>query len=187
MISVSSESSSICACSGSRPAISSSEPSRSTNITVTSLRSPSMAPREARMRCARCAGVSAAADGRGRRTPGSTRVRGRAQPPQKRTPASLANPHAEQRVRSAFISPLPPAKNAPILAAGRAERGFLPELPGPLERAGIGRGRAAAFLVAQELDRSLDLRCLELQPPIHLAIAAPEYPPRPPPAHPAHP
>src|SRR5712664_2656301 len=54
-----------------------------------------------------------------------------------------------------------------VLLAGN---GFLPQLPRPLERGAVRRGRAAAFLLAQELDRPLEQRRLQLHAGIHLGV-----------------
>src|SRR6516164_2608452 len=120
------ESNTACARSGSVPSISSKEPRRSANITVTSLRSPWMAARARRMRSARYRGVCAST--------GVTPLAkgtpiGRPQPPQKlardeltkpqcvqelgetcdpqrgHLPPSLhAAPHAEHRTRLVYLS-----------------------------------------------------------------------------------
>src|SRR5207237_224056 len=56
-----------------------------------------------------------------------------------------------------------------------AERLLLPDFPGTLDRAGVGGRGTAAFLVAEELDRPLELHGLQLQARVHLGIDRAEY------------
>src|SRR3954463_11170559 len=56
-----------------------------------------------------------------------------------------------------------------------SQRIALPNLPRPLDRPRVRRRRALALLVAEELDRPLELRSLDLEPRVHLGIDRTEH------------
>src|SRR3954463_1459943 len=67
------------------------------------------------------------------------------------------------------------ADRAALPALSLSQRVPLPNLPRPVNGARVRRCRALALLVAEELDRPLELRSLDLEPRVHLGIDRTEH------------